>query len=328
MRYVIYGAGAVGGIIGGRLFQQGQEVLLIARGEHLSAIRERGLQLVSPRGSDLLRVDAVGHPSEVRWHEDDAVVLAMKTQDTAAALDSLRAAAGDIEPALFCSQNGVENERLAARWFERVYGVMVFMPATFLEPGAVQSNGSPVDGILYIGRYPRGSDEPARRVAEDMNASGIRAHVEDEIMRWKYAKLLTNLGNGLQAACGLDAGAGDLYRALHDEALACYRASGIEWASPEEMRESRGDFRLAPAGDQRRAGGSSWQSLARGAGTIETDFLNGEIALLGATYGVPAPANRLVQRVANELARDAKPPGSVSVDDLRLRLAQQTEVVG
>jgi 2-dehydropantoate 2-reductase len=87
------------------------------------------------------------------------------------------------------------------------------------------------------------------------------------------------------------------------------------------MRDSRGDFRLAPAGETQRAGGSSWQSLQRGAGSIEADYLNGEIALLGALHGVPTPVNRLVQRVANELARDGKPPGSITPDELRRQLA-------
>ena len=98
-------------------------------------------------------------------------------------------------------------------------------------------------------------------------------------------------------------------------------AAGIAWATADEMRESRGDFRAVPAGDSARAGGSSWQSLKRGAGTIETDFLNGEIVLLGALHGVATPTHRLVQRVANELARAGKPPGSITPEELRKQLA-------
>ena len=54
MRYIIYGAGAVGGTIGGKLFQSGHDVVLIARGDHLHAIRERGLRLRTPHGDDQL----------------------------------------------------------------------------------------------------------------------------------------------------------------------------------------------------------------------------------------------------------------------------------
>jgi 2-dehydropantoate 2-reductase len=65
-----------------------------------------------------------------------------------------------------------------------------------------------------------------------------------------------------------------------------------------------------------RGGGSSWQSLARGTGQIETDHLNGEIVLLGRLHGVPTPANALIQRLANDAAKDHRPPGSMTAADV------------
>ena len=65
-----------------------------------------------------------------------------------------------------------------------------------------------------------------------------------------------------------------------------------------------------------RAGGSSWQSLARGAGSIETDYLNGEITLLGRLYGVPTPFNAAMQRVAGRMLREGMPVGSMPVADV------------
>lgn len=321
MRYVIYGAGAIGGVIGADLHLHGHETVLIARGEHLAAIRARGLTFESPRGIENVRCAAVAHPSEIDWRDGDIVLLTMKTQDTADALAALHDAAPDDLP-VFCVQNGVENERLAARLFARVYGVMVFMPATHLEPGVVRSNGWPVDGILHAGHYPRGVDQVATAVADDLTRSNVTTRVEEDVMRWKYAKLLGNLGNALQAACGLEADMAELLQQIRDEAIACYRAAGIAWASPDEMQKSRGDFTLKPAGEEgMRAGGSSWQSLARGQGSIEADYLNGEIALLGTLHGIPTPANRAVQRIANALARDRKPPGSVTPDIVRAQIA-------
>jgi 2-dehydropantoate 2-reductase len=73
---------------------------------------------------------------------------------------------------------------------------------------------------------------------------------------------------------------------------------------------------LHDVGGRRRGGGSSWQSLARGTGTIETDYLNGEIVLLGRLHGVPTPVNATVQRVARELAASGAPPASMSPDEL------------
>jgi 2-dehydropantoate 2-reductase len=58
---------------------------------------------------------------------------------------------------------------------------------------------------------------------------------------------------------------------------------------------------------------SSWQSLQRGTGRIEVDYLNGEVVLLGRLYGVPTPVNAEVQRLANRIARDGAAPDPAAV---------------
>ncbi|MCH8162086.1 MAG: ketopantoate reductase family protein, partial [Chloroflexi bacterium] len=136
MRYIIYGAGAVGGVIGGRLFQNGRDVVLIARGSHLEALRRNGLTLQSASETAQLQIATAGSPAEIEFQDGDAVLLTMKTQDTEAALDELRAAAGGSVP-VFCAQNGVENERLALRRFQNVYAITVMLPAAHMEPGVV-----------------------------------------------------------------------------------------------------------------------------------------------------------------------------------------------
>ena len=281
MRYIIYGAGAVGGVIGGRLFQHGRDVVLIARGPHLEALRRDGLTLQSASETAQLQIAVAGSPAEIEFQDGDAILLTMKTQDTEAALDELRAAAGASVP-VFCAQNGVENERLALRRFQNVYGITVMLPAAHLEPGIVRSHASNKSGMLDLGRYPSGSDEVAQAVADDLNASDFSVIVHDAVMRWKHAKLLGNLGNALQAACG-----------------------------------------FTPSGP-RRQGGSSWQSLARGTGSIETDFLNGEISLLGRRHNVPTPANSALQSIAARLVREGAEPGSLTPDDVRSEIAALT----
>ena len=320
-RYIIYGAGAVGGTIGARLFESGHDVVLIARGAHLDALRAGGLRVDSPESSVTLAIPAAGNPGEVDWRDGDVVVLTMKTQDTTAALNALSAAAPSTLP-LVCAQNGVENERLALRHHPHVYAVCVMLPATHLEPGVVQSNGAPLSGILDIGRYPEGTDEGAEQIATDLSGSRFSSLPDPLVMRSKYAKLLMNLGNALEAACGPVGRGSDLYRRARQEGEACLRAAGIDFASMEEDRARRGDLmRIQPVAGARRGGGSSWQSLARGSGTIESDYLNGEVVLLGRLHGVPTPVNEMLQRVANELARSGAPPGSLTEADLEKRLA-------
>jgi 2-dehydropantoate 2-reductase len=72
-----------------------------------------------------------------------------------------------------------------------------------------------------------------------------------------------------------------------------------------------------------RTGGSTWQSLMRGLPTTEVDFLNGEIVLLGKLHGVPTPCNRVLQQVANEMARTGKRPGSIRLEELQQRLEEE-----
>jgi 2-dehydropantoate 2-reductase len=316
LRIVIHGAGAVGGVLGARLHQHGHDVTLIARGEHLRALRERGLTLTSPDGRVTLPVPAVGHPSELRLEPGDLVLLAMKTQDTEAALQDLTAA-GSSEIAVACAQNGVENERLALRRFAQVYGMMVWMPAAFLEPGVVEIYSTPLSGAFALGCVPHGTDARAERLAAALEGSGFRAACVPDVLRWKHAKLLTNLGNALEAAAGPEADLQDIEQRLRDEALACYQAAGIDWMPLPEMRALVGRLELAPVSGRHRRGGSSWQSLARGAGSIETDWLNGEIVLLGRLHGVPTPVNRRLQELAGRLLRERRPASSLQADELR-----------
>ena len=79
-RYVILGAGAVGGALGGRLAQAGRDVVLIARGEHLAAIRRDGLRLRTPEEDITLPVMAAAAPGEVDLRPDDLLVATAKTQ--------------------------------------------------------------------------------------------------------------------------------------------------------------------------------------------------------------------------------------------------------
>jgi 2-dehydropantoate 2-reductase len=325
MRFVIYGAGAIGGVIGGRLFEAGHDVTLIARGAHGQALRERGLTLVAPDGSTTLPIPVAGHPAEAGIQPDDVVVLAMKSQDTAAAVQELaRTAPPDV--AVVCSQNGVENERTALRSNAFVYGMAVMCPASHLEPGIVEADSSPVTGILDLGRYPSGVDDTARAIAEALNGTSFVSEARPDIMRWKYTKLLMNVGNAIDAICGSWDGTRELHEAARSEAEACLRAAGIAFASRQEDLERRGNlltFRRAAGGDVHK-GSSTWQSLARGTGSIETDYFNGEIVLLGRVHGIPTPVNALLQLLAREIAAQRRPPGSMSLAELTARVERET----
>lgn len=322
MRFVVFGAGAVGGVVGGRLAQHGHEVVLIARGAHAEAIRARGLRLESPGGAATVEVAAVDDPGRIEWRESDVVLLAVKTQDTAAALESL-AASAPPQVSVACLQNGVENERMALRRFAGVYGICVMCPTGHLTPGVVQAWSSPVSGILDVGRYPSGMDDRCDAIAAAFRASTFEAVARADIMRWKYGKLLMNLGNALEALCGPAARASGLAAEARREGVACLEAAAIAYVDEAEDTARRGThLKLGLIDGRHRGGGSSWQSLARRSHSIESDYLNGEIVLLGRVHGVRTPVNELLQRLATRMAREGRAPASMSLDELAAMLDQ------
>jgi 2-dehydropantoate 2-reductase len=308
-RFIVYGAGAVGGVIGARLFAHGHQVVLIARGSHREKIEAEGLRLEMPDGVLVQRIAVVAGPEEIAWGRDDVVVLTMKGQDTPPALARLEACA-PADLAVVCVQNGVDNERLALRCFANVYSVAVMLPATYLVPGVVVAHSAPVTGVLDIGRHPSGVDDRAREVAAAFEQSGFVSTPRADISRWKYAKLLRNVVNAVDALFGDTANAPEVARRSRAEAVAVLAAAGIDHVDDQAFDErQRRLITIRPVDGRRREGSSSWQSLARGGGTIEADQLNGEIVLLGRLHGVATPVNELLRRLANADARAGEPPG-------------------
>jgi 2-dehydropantoate 2-reductase len=331
MRYVIVGAGAVGGAIGGRLAQSGREVALVARGAHLDALRTDGLRLITPQGTERLRIPSYAHHEDIGpLRPDDVIVLAVKSQDTDAVLsDWARAAvtgggtAGETLPVV-CAQNGVANERTALRYFADVIGMCVWLPSTHLEPGTVVAHCAPLSGILTLGGFTNAAGRHAEQIAADLNGSNFDAPIVPDVMRWKYGKLLNNLANALEALVGGEGvpNAADVWQSVRGEGVAVLEAAGIAYSTEEERQAVQGGrMGVVPIPDVVRAGGSTWQSLTRG-GSVEVDFLNGEISMLGRLHGIPTPANDLLRREVIRLAAEGLPPGSATSGELRAELAK------
>ena len=314
MKYVVYGAGGVGGVIGARLFQAGKSVTLIARGEHGARLKERGLRLICPAADEIVPVPTVLHPRELDGADDTVFLMCMKSQHTLAALNDLAATFGAQELCLAAVQNGVANERLLRRAYRQVYGTLVNLPASFLVPGEVQTNAEGHGGVLDTGCYPSGVDDIAETIVADLTAAGFSAFADPKVMRLKYAKLLTNLMNVVEAATVPGTETRDFARRVRREALDVFAAAGIDCAGRDEYRERiRGYMKMVNIPGRERQAGSSWQSLARGTGNIETEFLNGEIVLLAADAGLEAPANAACVAMGRALVSGTVAPRSVDI---------------
>lgn len=309
------GAGAIGGVVGGRLAESGHDVTLVARGAHGQAISRSGLRIDSPGGSVVVELEVAPEVSAVSWRDDDVALVAVKSQDTVAVLDALAPVAPDDLPVV-CLQNGVNNEREGLRRFERVYGATVMCPCVHLQAGRVVAHSSPTTGVIDVGRYPSGVDQIVSGIVEALATSTFSSVAQSEMSRWKWRKLITNLGNAIEAVCGPPARRGPIGEIVRQEAEAVLDAAGIECVSADEDKARRGDrLHVQPVDGHARPGGSTWQSLARCTGSVETDYLNGEIVMLGRLHGVATPANEALLGHARRLATTLAEPGSIDPDD-------------
>jgi len=329
MRFVIVGAGGIGGALGARLMETGREVLLLARGANARAMREDGLRLAIPERVITVHPPVVESVHELQLRRDDVLILAVKGQDSAALLPDLAArpvlggagfgTAGENVP-IYCAQNGVANEAAAVRYFADVHGIEVTLQATHLEPGRVTATSTPYTGVFEIGRYPHGRDELDAQVAGHLTDSGILTTAREDVMAWKRAKLLRNLRNALEAMCGPAPADTESVRTLTArliaEGRACFAAAELSVTPDEEFAANVGVISSKPVEGQGRAGGSTWQSVTRGLPSVETDFLNGEIVALGREHGVPTPLNVRVQQRMALFVRRGEPVGSVEVASL------------
>lgn len=314
MRYVVYGAGAVGGVIGARLHLSGADTTLVARGKHLAAIRDTGLVLDRAEGREAVPVPTVAGAAGVEWADDTVVLLCVKSHQTATAIDDL-AAQAPANIVVVSAQNGIANEPAILRLFAATYAICVMLPSTHLEPGVVAQKCHPTPGILDIGRAPEGVDATAGAIATDLRRAGFESVPRADIMEWKRRKLLLNLGNAVDACCVPGPEATELEERARAEGERVYAAAGLTAISAGEDRDRRGDILRRRDDLTVPAGGSTFQSLTRGTAT-EVDYLNGEIVMLGRLHGVPTPMNALLQRTCRDLAREGGAARSVDAGEL------------
>ena len=169
MQFLVYGAGAVGSVLGGMLSVHRHDVRLVGREAHVDAIAADGLRIKSATG------EYVAHPTISKHFSNDmmngvkCVILAVKSQDLAAALDTVTPALSGDLPVL-CIQNGIESEKNAGERVQRVYGAVVRMTCSMVQPGHVSFQSG---GRVVVGKYPRGADAFARSLAAAITEAGF-----------------------------------------------------------------------------------------------------------------------------------------------------------
>lgn len=286
MKVAVMGAGAVGCYFGGMLARAGHDVTLVARPQHVEAIRRDGLRMETRSFDERVRLAASSDAAAVAGA--DLVLFCVKSTDTEAAGQALRP---HLKPdaLLLCLQNGVDNaDRLRAVLPRHsVAAAVVYVATEMAGPGHVKHHGR---GELVI-EPSSGSDAAAQALV----AAGVPTEVSGNVRGALWLKLILNSAyNAVSAITQLPygktvAGEGvwDLMRDVVDECVAVARAEGVQLpADPHEAVR-----KLAPSMPSQFS--STAQDLARGKRT-EIDYLNGLVVRRGQALGIATPANRVL----------------------------------
>ena len=304
MKIAVYGAGAVGGYYGGRLAQAGNEVHLLARGQHLAAVRSHGLRVDSVRGDFTVNVPATDDPADIG--QCDVVLFCVKSYDTGTAAARLSPMLAD-GTAVVSLQNGVANEEAIAEviGWPHVVGGAAFIFATIAEPGVISHTGGPAS--LAIGEFGTAGSARVQALASTCQEAGIPTQVPDDVrvVLWgKFAFICAQAG--MTATTGLPLGdiresdpSWRMFRALVEEAVAVGQAEGVPL--PDTIVDSH---MLAAAGLQPDGRSSLYHDLITGH-RMELEALHGTLVRLGAKHGVPTPAADAVYAILSPWAARA-----------------------
>jgi len=300
---VVYGAGAIGSLVGARLHEAGVSVQLIGREAQVNAIQAKGLLVKGLNESHVVQLPA----TTTLDGPADIILLTVKSQDVQ---DACRVIAQkNSDATVVTMQNGVRSDRDAADILGRgrIVGCVLNISATYLEPGVVEQN---TREFFQVGA-PFTESEPRVDAVMALLSPVLRTELVPDIARARWTKLMANLNNAIMAITGLPIGKALRHPGLARLSIATIR-EGVRTAQLggfglDQSRRAR-NFRLMStlplsisylvfrsrlAGNfpaDSTYGPSTLQSLRRGS-TSELEYLNGEIVTLGERIGRPTPYN-------------------------------------
>ena len=334
MPITIYGAGAIGGITGARLAQAGHDVQLVDKADdHVAAMNARGLTIDSREGSVTIPVRAITPSALGRGL--DLVLLAVKSQDTPAALDVLapRLAADGTIVSL---QNGLNEEMIAAAVGERrTVGCLVNWAADWQAPGRILHGGA---GALVLGELDGHRSERVERLAKMLDVVSP-TRISDNILGYTWAKHV--YGALLVATALVDAHVWEVVErspAIQQmlvrvviESMDVAERAGIRLLAFDEYDPA--DYRAAVRGDaaaRERAMGSIaahyraatktktgiWRDLAVRKRKTEVGALLGATVAKARSYGVAMPLTTRLIAMIEELETGRRQMAWANLDEL------------
>jgi 2-dehydropantoate 2-reductase len=279
------------------LARAGCDVTLIARAQHVEAVKRSGLRLETKAFDERVRVQASAEPQELRGAE--LVLFSVMSPDTERAGAAMKPYL-ERGAAVLTLQNGVDNAERLAKVLEReVVAATVYVAVEMAEAGHVRHHGR---GELVIGRSAQ-----SEAIAQTLRAAGVPVEISDNVAGVLWAKLIVNCAyNALSAITQLPygrlvqgPGIPEVMRDIVEECLAVARAAGVQ--VPGDMQETTRRIAQTMPGQY----SSTAQDLARGKKT-EIDHLNGVVVRMGEARGVPTPVNRVLWSLVKLLEKEPK----------------------
>jgi 2-dehydropantoate 2-reductase len=332
MSITIYGAGAIGGLVGAYMARAGEDALLVDKvREHVQAMNDNGLR-ISGFDSFTARVRACV-PADLRGPLG-ITFLAVKSQDTEAALDVLAPLAGP-ETVVVSLQNGMNPPRLAARLgAERVVAAFVSFPADWQEPGHIEHGGT---GNIWLGELDGRISERLSRI-QRLIAHAVGAHVTDNIFGYLWAKQIDCALLFAQAVTDetfADVFGDKRYQpvliALVGEGVSVAQAAGIRLhkfdefdplklrpRTPAEVDEARAvlDRFAAFCRPRVKVRSGPWRDLAVRKRPTEVDHMVGWMIAEGRKHGIAMPLNEHLVRQVKEIEAGRRTRGLHNLEEL------------
>ena len=295
MRIAIFGTGGVGGYFGGRLAQAGEDVVFIARGDHLQAISDHGLRVDSIKGDFVLEsVQATDDPAEVGMV--DMVLLGVKAWQVPEAAEAIRPMVGS-ETVVLPLQNGVEapSQLTAVLGDEHVLGGLCGLMTFIVEPGHIRHAGA--DPFIRFGELDNRPSERVARLNQAFDrASGINTEIPPDIQVALWQKFLfvtpwSGVGAVTRSPLGIirdQPGTRQMLEKTMGEIYNVGRAHNI--ALPKDIIGKTMDFvdSLLPEGT------ASMQRDIMNGRPSELEAQNGAVVRLGLQVGVETPINAFI----------------------------------
>jgi 2-dehydropantoate 2-reductase len=311
LRIAVVGAGGVGGYFGGRLAQAGEEVYLIARGEHLDAIRRDGLRVRSVVGDFEVRTPASSDPAEAG--PVDYVLFCVKSYDTEAAAASLRPLLRE-DTVVVSLQNGIDNEDVLARVLgeQHVVGGVAFIFSGIAEPGVVAQTGGP--RRILVGEMDGSPSDRVERLVSTCRKAGIDAEATSDIRVALWDKLAFICAQaGMTAAVRLPIGklrevpeSMEMFRRIVEEVRTVATAEGVKLSEDAMDRHEAFARSLEPGSFS-----SLHDDLVRGS-PLELEAIHGSVVRRAATHGLQVPMCESVYAILRPWAVQNERPGRLA----------------